>query len=132
MNLVSVTPVTARFEKMSLTQGKVSRDCGRLPCHRGAAGESGAAPLVESWRGEGTARRLKLAMLAGLDLGRTWRVPRNSVAAGVTSRSRKTRTPGWTSLAERRLKPPVCHRRSICEPVAEARATLGRASASAG
>ena len=33
--------------------------------------------MVESWLGEGTARRLKLAMLAGLDFGRTWRVPRN-------------------------------------------------------
>jgi hypothetical protein len=35
-------------------------------------------------------------------------------------------------LAESRLKPPVCRRSSICAAVAEARATLGRAVASAG
>jgi hypothetical protein len=88
--------------------------------------------VVELWWGEGTARRLKLAIMAGLEFGSTWRVPRTSVAAGVSSRSRKTRTPGWTSLAESKLKPPVCPRRSICALVAEARATLGRAFASAG
>ena len=31
----------------------------------------GAAPLLVSWRGEGTSRRLKLAIVAGLDFGRT-------------------------------------------------------------
>jgi hypothetical protein len=56
--------------------------------HRGEAGESGAGTVVGSWRGEGTARRLKLAILAGLEFGRTWRVPRTSVAEGVWSRSR--------------------------------------------
>ena len=61
-------------------------------------------------RGEGTARRLKLAMLAGIDSGRTCSVPSISVPAGVWSRSRKTSTPGSTSLAESRLKPPVCCR----------------------
>jgi hypothetical protein len=39
--------------------------------------------VVAFWRGEGTARRLKLAMVAGLEFGSTWRVPRDSVAAGV-------------------------------------------------
>src|SRR5882757_5497434 len=85
-----------------------------------------------SWPGEETARRLKLAIVAGLEFGRSWRVPRTSVADGVWSRSRKTRTPGRTSLAESRLKPPVCRRSSNCAAVAEARATLGRAFASAG
>ena len=36
--------------------------------------------------GGGTARRLKLAMAAGLELGRTWRVPRTSVGEGDWSR----------------------------------------------
>src|SRR6478672_3897801 len=99
----------------------------RLPTHRGAAAESGAALVVAFWRGGGTARRLKLAMAAGLEFGRTWRVPRTSVAEGVWSRSRKTSTPGWTSLAESRLKPPVCCRRFICAAAAEASATLGKA-----
>src|SRR6202012_3512007 len=97
--------------------------------HGGEAGESGAIP--EPWRGEGTARRLKLAIVAGLDFGRTWRGPRTSGTEGVWSRRRKTRTPGRAFLAESRRKPPVCCRSSICAAVAEARATLGRAVASA-
>jgi hypothetical protein len=35
---------------MSRIQDKVSRGRGRLPAHRGAAGEGGAVPVVESWR----------------------------------------------------------------------------------
>ena len=42
--------------------------------------------------------------MGGLEFGYTWRVPRTSVAAGVWSWSRKTRTPGWTSLAESRCE----------------------------
>jgi len=63
------------------------------------------------WPGLGTARRLKLAMAGGLESGRSSRVPRASVSV-VWSRRRKTRTPGWTSLAERSAKPPVCWRSS--------------------
>src|SRR5271155_4613040 len=98
-----------------------------MSTHRGEADESGAAPVVASWRDGGTVRRLKLAMAAGLEFGRIWRVPRTSIADGVWSRSRKTRTPGWTSLAESRLKPPVCFLSSSCAAAAEAKATLGRA-----
>ncbi len=39
-------------------------------------------------------------MVAGLEFGVTWRVPRVSIAEGVWSRSRKTSMPGCTSLAE--------------------------------
>ncbi len=40
--------------------------------HRGEA-----ASAVVSWRGVGTARRLKLAILAGVEFGSIWRVPRD-------------------------------------------------------
>jgi hypothetical protein len=50
--------------------------------------------VVESWRGEGTARRLKLAIVAGLEFGRTCRVPRNSVGDGETARMVLARAPG--------------------------------------
>ena len=49
-----------------------------MSTHRGEVAESGAAAVVASCLGEGTARRLKLAMAAGLEFGRTWRVPRTS------------------------------------------------------
>jgi hypothetical protein len=61
--------------------------------------------VAGSWRGEGTARRLKLAIVAGLEFGRICSVPRTSVPDGVWSRSRKTSTPGRTSLAESRPNP---------------------------
>ena len=41
------------------------------------------APVGASWRGEETARRLKLSIVAGLEFGCAWRVPRTSVVEGV-------------------------------------------------
>jgi hypothetical protein len=40
--------------------------------------------------------------------------------------------PGWTSLAESRLKPPVCRRSSICAAAAEASANIGQSVAKCG
>ena len=42
-----------------------------IAIHRGEAAESVSAPAVAFWRAGGTARMLKLAMVAGLEFGRT-------------------------------------------------------------
>ena len=65
----------------------LGRNYGRLAAHRGETGESGAAPAVGAWPGGGTARRLKLAIVAGLEFGRTWRVPDLGRRGGLVAES---------------------------------------------